>query len=128
MNAMGSGVAKALYTKYPLVKVSYHKFCANKLPNQLLGTIDIVPVEQIMGRTSKYVINCFSQLTYGNNGKQHTNYEAIESCFILVNKMFPDKRIAIPYFYGCGLGGGDWTVVSNLIDKHFGVRVTLYKI
>ena len=29
-NAMGSGVAKAIYTRWPIVKEEYHKFAKNK--------------------------------------------------------------------------------------------------
>lgn len=126
MNVMGSGVAKALFTKWYSVKNEYHSYCYTILKmglnnTDLLGHILPVEVEE-----NKIVINCFSQLTYGNDGKQHTSYDAIVECFEKINKNFPDGNVAIPYLYGCGLGGGDWEIVYFLIEKYFIDRAVLY--
>lgn len=48
-NAMGSGVAKALYQKWPNVKSEYHSFCDSYEPNELLGKMQIVPVDAYGG-------------------------------------------------------------------------------
>lgn len=55
-NVMGSGVARAIYTKYPEVKCEYHKFC-NLInnPNDLIGKVQYV---RLMNE-GKYVINIF---------------------------------------------------------------------
>jgi O-acetyl-ADP-ribose deacetylase (regulator of RNase III) len=126
-NVMGSGVAKALYTKWPKVKTDYHSYCdmMNRIASKedLLGMI--VPVEV---EANKTVINCFSQLTFGNDGRQHTDYKAVADCFWKIHCNFPDATIAIPYLYGCGLGGGDWTIVSKIINNMFDDKVVIYKL
>lgn len=119
-NVMGSGVAKALYTKWPQVKSEYHDYCDMfKCAEDRLGNICVVAVSE-----KQLVINCFSQLTFGTTGK-HTNYLAVARCFEYVNRK---STVAIPYLYGCGLGGGDWNVVSALIEEAFGDRAVIYKL
>lgn len=126
-NAMGSGVAKALYERWSEVKREYHDYCVTMAEfglskEELLG--QICPVE-VDGKT---IINCFSQLTYGNDGRQHTDYNAVEECFNKIVLNFPYGTIAIPYLYGCGLGGGDWEIVSEIIEDSFGSRAVIYKL
>lgn len=41
-NVMGSGVAKAIFTKWPEVKTEYHRFCNGRRPRDLLGKIQVV--------------------------------------------------------------------------------------
>jgi O-acetyl-ADP-ribose deacetylase (regulator of RNase III) len=127
-NAMGSGVAKALFTKWYKVKSEYYAynemmFKLGYTNENLLGHILPIEVEE-----NKIVINCYSQLNYGNDGTRHTSYDAIKECFNKINKNFPDGNIAIPYMYGCGLGGGTWDIVLSIITEFFGDRAVLYKI
>lgn len=107
---MGSGVAKAIYTRYPLVKKEYLHSCPKPKP-ELLGTFEIVVVDK---NKRKYVFNCFTQENYGYDGKQYVSYGAIMSIFKELAGL--QKSIAIPKI-GCGLGGGDWDIVSTIIDE-----------
>jgi O-acetyl-ADP-ribose deacetylase (regulator of RNase III) len=129
-NVMGSGVAKALYTKWPKVKTDYHSYCDTMFKlgfskEDLLGHILPVKVET---NPNKFVINCYSQLTFGSDGRQHTDYEAIKECFNKINVVYDEPTVALPYMYGCGLGGGDWNIVSEIIENLFGDRAIIYKI
>lgn len=113
MNAMGSGVAKAICTKYPEVKTMYHEFCSTaKTPNELLGEIQIVPLHEV----DMAVINIFGQLDYGRcKGRVYTDYDALQKAFAEINKQCAGKSITFPYGFGCGLAGGDWVTVENLM-------------
>jgi O-acetyl-ADP-ribose deacetylase (regulator of RNase III) len=127
-NAMGSGVAKALFTKWYKVKSEYYAynemmFKLGYTNEDLLGHILPIEVEE-----NKIVINCYSQLTFGSDGRQHTDYEAIKECFNKINVVYDEPTVALPYMYGCGLGGGDWNVVSKIIENLFGDRAIIYKI
>lgn len=132
-NKMGSGVAKALYEKYPEVKTQYHSFCDDwekqgGAKETLLGQVCVVDT-----RDGKTVINCYSQLDYGYDGKQYTDYDAIRECFSRIVSLLrindlTDVNIAIPYMYGCGLGGGDWEKVSRIIEYFFGDHAVIYKL
>jgi hypothetical protein len=66
------------------------------------------------------VVNCYTQLDKGYDGKLYTSYDAIKECFMTLNKMNNDltpRQIYIPYRYGAGLGGGVWSKVESIIDK-----------
>ena len=54
-NAMGSGVAKAIYLKWPIVKEEYHKFSQNKNPNDLLGLIQEIKINDDLLVVQVYV-------------------------------------------------------------------------
>lgn len=111
-NVMGAGVAKAIYTKWPIVKTKYHDFCKDFAnPADLLGKIQIIPVNN-----EQRVINIFGQLNYGRSpGIIYTNYKALEEAFSKINNLYKGKIIAFPYKFGCGLAGGDWSTVETLM-------------
>lgn len=124
-NVMGSGVAKALYTKWPEVKREYHKFCETVSdPYKLLGQIHEVQVND----GQKVVINIFGQLNYGRqNGITYTVYQALEKAFEKLNYTYRGETIAFPYGFGCGLAGGDWSTVEKLMLTTLNdVDITIY--
>lgn len=103
--AMGSGVARALYQKWPAVKGDYLK-CKG---NMALGVMQTVPVEPCL-----YVANCFTQENYGRDGRRYASPEAIRKaltkvCEFLSKSTFLPEEIHLPKI-GCGLGGLDWEI------------------
>jgi O-acetyl-ADP-ribose deacetylase (regulator of RNase III) len=109
-NTMGSGVAKALYTKWPEVKVEYHGFCGTTPPQMLLGqTHRVVTVDW------KVIWNCFTQLEYGYDGKKYVNYAAVSKVMTHLSNTIIGSQLAIPKI-GCGLAGGNWTFMEQLIN------------
>lgn len=124
-NMMGSGVAKAIYTKWPEVKTEYHRFCDGKRPRDLLGKIQIVYINEFSG--SKVVINIFGQLNCGHDKTCYTRYDALAIAFDELNEVAAGKSIAFPYGFGCGLAGGDWQQVERLmLERLYNVDVTIY--
>jgi O-acetyl-ADP-ribose deacetylase (regulator of RNase III) len=128
---MGSGVAKAIRDKYPEVYDKYKQTCKSDMQLQylyesdtkLLGKIDAVLVD-----TDKFVINIYGQNEYLPRNVRHTNYEALSRAFQTIKEEFPDEDIAMPKI-GCGLGGGDWKVVSAIIESVFDDRdVYIYEL
>jgi O-acetyl-ADP-ribose deacetylase (regulator of RNase III) len=115
-NAKGvynAGVAKAIRNKYPL---AYEDYISKTEYN--LG--DINPV--ICG--DKLIFNCITQASYGNNSSlRYVNYGAIEDCIIkigayLLPRCKEEHRIVALPKIGCGLGGGDWYIVSKIIEEN----------
>lgn len=117
MNAMGSGVAKAIYSRWPEVKLKYHEYCSGKHPEELLGNVQIVYLNEFPSY-NLVVLNIFGQLNYGKSGICYTDYSALERAFDEINSLCAQKSIALPYGFGCGLAGGDWQTVEKLIAKH----------
>lgn len=111
---MGSGIAKQVKEKYPLVFEAYKVLCDIKEDKaELLGTAQIVRVGENM-----YVVNLFAQERYGYRGC-FTDYNALRECLEDVNDYFDNEVIAIPYLMGCCRGGGDWNIVRKMIEETF---------
>ena len=116
---MGSGAARAIRGKFPVVYEKYKELCDTMKDNtsELLGCNQYVTVP----KDKKIIVNMFAQ-----NG--YTDYDALEMCFMgLARKS--RMPIAMPYKIGCGRGGGDWDkVVYPMICNIFKDNdVVLYK-
>lgn len=61
------------------------------------------------------VVNLYTQGTFGRTGV-HVDYAAVERGLYAINLLFPNKRIGIPKI-GCGLGGGDWDKIVQIIER-----------
>ena len=124
-NAMGSGLAKALYEKWPCVKTSYHAVASKFIssPRELLGKFQLVYVED-----DQYVINVYGQLDYGRDKIViYTDYDALRRAFTGMAHL--DGDFAFPYGFGCGLANGDWETVYGLIRDCFqDHKVTIYQL
>ena len=117
---MGSGVARAIREKFPVVFHEYNALCS-KAGNKadLLGTVQMVRCRA--WEHEKFVCNLFGQLYYGYDGECYTDYEALEKCMRWLRRNVPEgETIAIPYGIGCGLGGADWFRVSRIIKDTIG--------
>jgi O-acetyl-ADP-ribose deacetylase (regulator of RNase III) len=108
---MGAGIAKQIRTRFPqaweadLATVSgdesklgsYSKACINTPSGQL------------------HVINAYTQYHYSGDGLL-VDYDAVEKVFTALKKQFSGKRIGYPKI-GAGLAGGDWKIISEIIDS-----------
>lgn len=137
---MGAGVAKAISRKYPHVYLSYKKLRRNgdllkSDSSQFLGRCHMAAFTDPKDKKEqdsnhfeiklRYIANLFGQDQYGNDGKQYTNYQALQCSlysmkrWALFNPYGDVKTIAFPYGMGAGLGGGDWDVISKMIEDTF---------
>lgn len=106
--AMGSGVAKALYTKWPEVRAKYMSLDKEDMRLGMYQAIS-PPRERI--RLDPIIVNCFTQEYYGTDKKQYANADAIRTCLDKVcYRLAIPLRITNIYLpkIGCGLGGLDW--------------------
>lgn len=114
-NKMGSGVAKALYEKYPLIKQRYHDYCEGNSPETLLGCTQYVKVAPNL-----MVVNSFTQLNYGYDGRKYTDEEELITNIRWVSSEAEANALGlvyVPYLIGCGLGGGNWeTIYQGISD------------
>lgn len=126
-NMMGAGIAKAIYTKWPEVKSEYHRFCDGQRPQNLLGKVQIVELNEFPAG-NKVVLNIFGQLNCGRDRICYTQYDALAAAFDMINNhVAAFKTVAFPYGFGCGLAGGDWQQVEKLMLEHlYNVDVTVY--
>lgn len=122
-NRMGSGVARAIYEKWPEVKKRYHSLCGSYKDDaaaSLLGTAQAIHLPD------KSIFNLFTQLNFGYDGKRYVSYKAIVESFTMMKTiMGKETEVAIPKI-GSGLGGGDWNIISNILKDFDDLDITVY--
>lgn len=109
---MNSGLAKAIREKFPTVYEEYHReYLANGLKTGQLILVEVG--EELL------VANAITQEFFGR-GPRYVSYEAIQKVFSTLAKLASDGDLVIHYpMIGAGLGGGDWSVISEIIDNAF---------
>ena len=117
MMAMGSGIAKEIKTRFPKAYHTYANECANG--RAALGSISIAQITP-----EKMIINGIGQNGYGRDGNRYVSYDALVSIFEKVNELAYTVEMSgglnLPICFpmiGAGLGGGDWDIISTIIDK-----------
>lgn len=105
-NNMGAGIADTIGDVFP------RALLADQFT--MLGDPDKMGTYSTAKEKGVIIVNAYTQYNYGRD-KMHTDYNAIRSVFKLIKKDFAGLRIGYPLI-GCGLGGGDWTIVSKIID------------
>lgn len=111
---MGSGVALMIRSEYPKAYEEYlaHSALFKDKKEELLGTIQVVDCD------GKVIINAFTQLDYGVS-RQQVDYDALRNCFKKLNTYAKENgisEIVMPKI-GSGLGGGDWKIISAIIEE-----------
>lgn len=127
---MGGGLALQIKNKYPEIDKEgyfYQSMCKTM-------TFEEIKQEGLIAYYStgnQYIASIFGQDQYGRD-KQYTDYVALGNGLNTV-KLFAENMlysIAIPSGLGCGLGGGDWQVVEDIIQRCFSesiVHVWIYR-
>ncbi len=111
---MGSGVARALYTRYPRVRSQYMELTRHAMP----GDVDIVHVDMDV-----YVANCYTQeFLQGHplapSDGRVASADAIRTCMLNVAHqaetiLFADDGMVLPIhlpLVGSDLGGLSWSI------------------
>lgn len=109
-HTMGAGIAKQIKFNFP---EAYQADCATKLGDRTkVGDFSYALVTR--GDAMFYVVNAYTQFNYGR-GKQYVEYDAVDRAFKGIAITFPGATIGYPAI-GCGLAGGDWNIISKIID------------
>lgn len=131
--AMGSGIALAIKTKWPIVYAKYmdkvrdtEEQCLVVGGHGELGGPD--PSRVLLGNTQfvdvgngQKVVNMFAQQSYGYDGKRYTSYDAFEHCLQDIKKTAPKgSTIGFPYKIGSDRGGANWDIIEKMIEVVLG--------
>ena len=125
---MGSGISKQIKERWPEVyekyRREYERYTRQGFsPERQIGSIDMVNVDN----SKRCVINMYSQRTFGYDGKRYTSYDAFANALELIRAhTLSDATIGFPKNIGCGLGGGNWKVISALIEEILGEDYDVY--
>jgi len=106
---MGKGLALSIKVRFPENYKVYKEAC--KIGVRLGDVIFYKVTDQL------YIANLIGQARYGY-GTRLTDYDALWSALVKVKKFSQETKL-IPYFpfgMGSGLGGGNWEVISEMIE------------
>jgi O-acetyl-ADP-ribose deacetylase (regulator of RNase III) len=107
-HAMGGGIARQIKNVFPEAEKA--DLATAYGAREKLGTLSTALVQRV-GREFA-VVNAYTQFEPGADA----NYDAIRSCFREIKKRFAGTRIGYPRI-GAGIGGGDWSIISAIIDE-----------
>lgn len=118
---MGSGIARQIKTQFPSAYSADGR--TEKGNRDKLGSCTEVLIPMESG-IELHVVNAYTQYDFGGPGR-NVDYDAVRSCFHWIRQQFDGKRIGFPRI-GAGLGGGDWNIISAIIDEELaGTEFTL---
>lgn len=103
---MGAGIAKSIRKAFPEAYTT--DWTTRKGDRNKLGTFSFVDYGNLV------VLNLYTQFDYGPGLR--ADYNAIRECMKKIKKEYSGKRIGLPLI-GCGLGGGNWEIVSKIIEE-----------
>jgi O-acetyl-ADP-ribose deacetylase (regulator of RNase III) len=109
-NVMGSGIAKQIKKIFP--EAYKEDLLTKRGDKNKLGNYSSISVERNGFLFS--VVNAYTQYNYGY-GLQ-VDYEAVREVFKRIKNDFHGLKIGYPKI-GAGLGGGDWNIISKIIDE-----------
>lgn len=126
---MGSGVAKAIRDRYPWAYDAYRM--AWEEDDVYLGAV----IWAIDTGAARIIGNAITQEFFGRDGQKYVDDNAVRRCIqevdrfvvltqtedVLIPCIGKITGVAMPMI-GAGLGGGDWSVISKIIEeesKHF---------
>lgn len=121
---MGAGVAASIHSKLlsPAAYSAYQRLC-RKMGRDLLGEVQYLPgTAKEPGGRSYIVFNLFCQDDRAQADRGLTRYDCMRSCLKQVEHWAREngcKRVALPGNMGCGIAGGDWRTVRQIIEDVF---------
>lgn len=145
-NLIGSGVAKALFERWPDVKKLYHAWFAQYPKKDMIGTSGKAKLGQIQvieTGTIVKVVNMVAQSTPGINWYPQIyagipiryplppiRMQSLEECMVRITHEMQRKNVnqIITVKFGSGLAGGRWSEIEALIEKLWvdcGISVTV---
>lgn len=126
MGRMGSGIALAIKTKWPVV---YEKYMEHTQGKDALGSFQPVYISDGL-----YVGNCWTQEYFGKDGRVYADKHSVFEALVQAFEFCYDHELELksPQI-GCGLGGLDWErdvkPLFNYVNHFFpDVKVKIYYI
>ena len=117
-NTMGAGIAKSIKEQFP--EAYEADLRTEKGSRAKLGTLTSADID--CGDHRLTVVNAYTQYNWSGEGR-NADYDAIRAAFREVKLLYSGKRIGYPMI-GAGLAGGDWAVISSIIEENWRGKIT----
>lgn len=128
---MGAGLARSIRKQWI---TAYHDYI-NAFNDKNLKLGEVIFSNVIAGSPNLQVASMCAQSNYGNSkstGITYTDYQAFEACLDKVriwqkscmNGVLP---VYLPYGIGCGLAGGNWSVIKHLMKEYLPNAILIKK-
>jgi O-acetyl-ADP-ribose deacetylase (regulator of RNase III) len=118
---MGSGVARVIRDKYPVIWTDYSaKIKPKPNPTEQVSRLrlGIIIISEI--NKDFYIASIVAQQFFGKDSKRYTSYDALSDGLDGVADWNGGKKLPLHYpLIGAGLGGGKWPIISSIINTHF---------
>eukprot|EP00526_Cylindrotheca_closterium_P024058 CAMPEP_0113624806 /NCGR_PEP_ID=MMETSP0017_2-20120614/12800_1 /TAXON_ID=2856 /ORGANISM="Cylindrotheca closterium" /LENGTH=188 /DNA_ID=CAMNT_0000534873 /DNA_START=157 /DNA_END=723 /DNA_ORIENTATION=+ /assembly_acc=CAM_ASM_000147 len=113
---MGAGIAKSIKTQFPEAFVADRETTTSRNRDKL-GNYSTARIQRGDDNNSVnfMVVNAYTQFHWKGRGVK-ADYGAIQSVFQKLKQEFSGLRIGYPMI-GAGLAGGDWSIISAIIDE-----------
>lgn len=105
-NTMGAGIAREIKRRYQEA-YTVDTEAANVGLNTL-GNISVADCNSFL------IVNAYTQDDW--RGYNNIDYKALRAAMKKINTQFKGKSVGFPKI-GAGLAGGDWNIISNIIDE-----------
>jgi len=119
-NVMEAGIAAQIKRYFPAAYQADEVFADGISNYNKLGCLSFADIEvhgdedDITTVTERFtVVNAYTQYDLGRN----LDEDALIMCLKKINHYYKGKSVGLPQI-GCGIAGGNWAVVSQLIDKY----------
>ena len=117
VGVMGAGVARQFRDKL-LPKAEFEKYVSlcKEYGDKNLGNVQILKLNN-----GKYLANLFGE-NIPTGTEVDTDYDALGNALNALKQIAEENNlsIALPGYMGCGLAGGDWDIVFDMIEQTFG--------
>jgi len=113
-HTMGAGIAKTISARYPMALIADKQ--TRYGDRKKLGSFSAAQAPD-----GRLIYNLYGQYRYGR-GRRQVDYAALEMGLERIKK---DMEFYAAFYkagtcrMGCGLAGGDWAIVSGIINKVF---------
>lgn len=129
-STMGAGIAKSIAKLYPEAAIADKGYLGD--PEEKLGKYSLAIIDDVT------VVNLYGQFHYSAKTKQ-TNYGMLEKAidsFLKFAETYPNKainlaKVGVPHKIGCGLAGGDWNIVEQILERQsekHGIDIYIYQL
>lgn len=113
VNCFGAagGLAAAVFDKYPVAESDYMQMVQRTKPWGILGFAQLTGQQ----KDGHIICNLFGQYQPGADYRPDALEKALEILGAMAKEM--GWSVALPYKLSCGIAGGDWDEVQQIIER-----------